>query len=112
VVQVERYNRHLFRFKKTIALPLAKRAISLAPSAIFPAAAYDPQPGCPQLHRSVMNFRESSHCIEQYLLPGCAMQLQPSFAHFWGVLAIAGPSEESTVPISDAVSRPPRCVRI
>ena len=35
-----------------------------------------------------MNFFPSSHCVEQYLLPGCAMQLQPAVAHFWGVVVV------------------------
>ena len=46
------------------------------------------QAGCPQAHFRVINFLESWHCMEQYLLPGSAMQLQPSFAHFWGVVVV------------------------
>ena len=75
--------------------------ITLLPSANS-LAAYDPQLGCPQLHRRVMNFRASSHWVEQYLLPGCAIQLQPSFAHFWGVFAIAGPLRRACRAYSDA----------
>src|SRR5260370_13492853 len=50
--------------------------------------AHAAQAGWPHAHFKVINFFASSHWAEQYLPPGCAKQLQPSFAHFWGVVVV------------------------